>query len=345
MKKFLFILMAAFAITAAAHTTDNGIFDNTYVTVKGGATALTQPINNGYEDWGHSIQAAAGLQIGKWITPHWGAAIDGTMGIRNGSKLGAFQDYGVQVDLPEQVDFMEAYFNKINYVTVSALAKYRIPVGNFNIVAAAGPSWIHGFSYVNDRNDIGTKFQVELNYDINNKFALTFVPEFNYNFTTNYGNQPKFNATTSWYGVMAGITYKIRDGFTECTYAYTQEEVDALNNEINKARAERDARPQVVEKIVEKVIVKNANDADYTVLTFAKGSAELTEVAKNQLAGITGTVDVIGHASPEGAHEFNATLARDRANAVANALRAAGVKVNKVTTAPEFDSRIVEVKK
>lgn len=340
MKKFLFILMAAFAITAAAHTTDNGIFDNTYVTVKGGATALTQPINNGYEDWAHSIQAAAGLQIGKWITPHWGAAIDGTMGIRNGSKLGAFQDYGVHVDLPDWADAAEPYFNKINYVTVSALAKYRIPVGNFNIVAAAGPSWIHGFSYVNDHNDIGTKFQVELNYDINNKFALTLVPEFNYNFTANAGNQPKFNATTSWYGVMAGITYKIRDGFTECTYAYTQEEVDALNATINELRNREPEK--VVERVVEDhVVVKN--NVKYANLLFEKGSAELTAESKAQIAMFDGPIDITGCASPEGSAEFNKKLAQDRANAVAEYAKSIGKQVRSINVGP-LGSRVVTVK-
>lgn len=359
MKKFLCMLMAVIAITASAHVTESKTFDNIDVTLKGGATALTQPVNNGYEDWAHSIQAGTSLQFTKWITPRWGAAIDGTMGIRNGSKIGAFQSYGLDMDLPEQVDFMEAYFNKINYVTVSALAKYRVLPGKFNIVAAAGPSWVHGFSYVNDRNDIGTKFQVELNYEMTERLALTLVPEYNFNFTANYGNQPKFNATTSWYGLMAGITYHMGDKFHECTSQYSQSDIDALNAKLN---AERN-RVGSLQNNLDAANARNAQlerDLDAakkdpgkvagaylngTAILFDKGSAVIPDMYKPALAQVTGDVTVTGSFSPEGEPGFNHELALNRANAVAEFIKAQGkATVKEVKIDSKLCSRVAVVK-
>ena len=349
MKKFfMFMIATVVAFSAFSHTQDTKFFDNTYITVKGGATALTHPQIWGYEDWGHSIQAATSLQVGKWITPHWGAAIDGTMGIKNGSKYGAFQNYGVVVDLPEPLNFAEVYFNKINYVTVSALAKYRIPIGRFNVVAAAGPSWIHGFQHgmignepVTDYNDIGTKFQVELNYDLTDHIQLNLVPEFNYNFTANEGNQPKFNSVTSWYGVMAGLTYNIGGKFQECAYRYTQEDVDALNAKINELQSHQ---PEVVirDHVVEKVI---GGHLDGVTVLFDKGSYVIPESSKHALAMIEGDVDVIGSYSFEGAEDFNHELAMNRAVAVAEFIKAQGkANVKSVTVDSKLGSRVAVVK-
>lgn len=349
MKKFfMFMIATVVAFSAFSHSQDTKFFDNTYITVKGGATALTHPQKWGYEDWGHSIQAATSLQVGKWITPHWGAAIDGTMGIKNGSKYGAFQNYGVFVDLPEPLNFAEVYFNKINYVTVSALAKYRIPVGRFNVVAAAGPSWIHGFQHgmignepVTDYNDIGTKFQVELNYDLTDHIQLNFVPEFNYNFTANEGNQPKFNSVTSWYGVMAGLTYNIGGKFQECTYRYTQEDVDALNAKINELQSRQ---PEVVirDRVVEKTV---GGHLDGVTVLFDKGSYVIPESSKHALAMIEGDVDVIGSYSFEGAEDFNHELAMNRAVAVAEFIKAQGkANVKSVTVDSKLGSRVAVVK-
>lgn len=342
MKKFLSFLMATVvAFTAFSHTTDTKFFDNTYITVKGGATALTHPQKWGYEDWGHSIQAATSLQVGKWITPTWGAAIDGTMGIRNGSKYGAFQSYGIQTDLPEWATPAEAYLNKINYVTVSALAKYRIPMGRFNVVAAAGPSWVHGFSYINDINDIGTKFQVEFNYDLTDRLQLNLVPEFNYNFTANQGNQPKFNSVTSWYGVLAGLTFNMGGKFEECPYTYTQADVDALNAKINELQSRQ---PEVVirDHVVEKVI--NGHLDGLTVL-FDKGSYVIPEVYKHALSMVEGEVNVIGSYSFEGSEDFNNELAKNRAQAVADEIAKSGkAKVKSVTVDNTLGSRVAIVK-
>lgn len=312
MKKIMFIMAALAAMIVSAHTTEQKLFDNTYATVKGGVTALMHPGCNGYENLGHTFEAATGLEIGKWITPHWGFSFDGTNGWTNGSKYGRFQD-----------DYA------VNYVTVAGLVKYNLPVNKFNFVAAAGPQWIHGFKKdAADANNLGAKMKLEVNYNVNNRIAVQAAPELNYNFSPNNGNQPYFDARNAWYGLMLGVTYKFGNEFVECPYRYTQADVDALNAEINDLRARQpEVVTRIVEKEVEKFIIKSATE--YVVL-FNKNSAVLSNEAKSILNCITGDVIVKGGASEDGTVTRNNELSYERAQAVADYLKARNVNVTNV---------------
>ena len=93
MKKFIFTFVAAVvaAFSINAQTLEPSKFiDNTYIRITGGATALTHPGCNGYENWGHTIQGVIGAEVGKWITPKFGVAFEGDFGIRNGSEYGKY---------------------------------------------------------------------------------------------------------------------------------------------------------------------------------------------------------------------------------------------------------------
>ena len=336
MKKFIF--MIAFAVMAMvnvhAQTLEPSSFiDNTYIGVRGGATALTHPnCINGYEDWGHSIESAISLEVGKWITPKFGLSIEGTTGVRNGSKFGAFQK-DLQYNLTGKS-------NTFNYVTVAGLGKFNLMniFGGFKnrpfeMVAAAGPMWVHGFYknsplYSDGRNDLGVKFQVEFNFNLNDKWQFNLIPDFNYNLTNtpSKDSRPNFDERCSWYGVQAGFTYKIGKQFTESPFTHTQEEFNEMNDEINRLRAQE---PKVVEKIVEKEVVKyvNANDC---VVYFAKGSAVLEKDMKNYLLkkiAKGSSVALVGKASPEGSADFNQDLSERRAMTVAEFLTNNGIKV------------------
>lgn len=309
MRKFIFMMAAVAAMVMSAHTTEQKVFDNTYVTLKGGVTALMHPGCNGYENLGHTFEATTSLQVGKWITPHWGMAIDGTNGWRNGSKFGNFQKSNG--------------FYTVNYVTVAALAKYRWQFSKFNMVAAVGPMWIHGFKKdAVDPNDIGTKMQLEFNYDLNSKWQLNVVPELNYNFTTTGGNQPRFDSRNAWYGLMAGVTYKFGNKFNNCDKIYTQTDFDKLNTEINNLRARQ---PEVIERVVEKTIVKEITNE--CVVYFDKNSAILSDVSKATLNNITGNVVIKGGASQDGSLKRNIELSKERAEVVATYLKNRGVNV------------------
>ena len=346
MKRFLSLVVAAVAMfTMNAQTYVAPKFtDNTYVTLRYGVTGLMKPSSlssfnyvggtcgdksNGFA---HSLAQQTELQFGKWVTPRFAVALDGVVSWDTFSSLHKMSDYTVP------------------FITVSALAKYRfVDTNKFAFTTVTGPGWVHGFvknsTGKNDKNDLMAKFQLEFTYKLTDRLDVDVVPELNYNLTRNGANkQPYFDSHDAWYGLNVGITYRLGKQFTECPYRYTHSAVDALNAEINELRARQ---PQVVEKIVEKVIIKEVsakNDIKEANVLFDFDSAQLSNEAKAMLDNITGEVEVIGSASPEGTKTHNAQLAAKRAEAVANYLKARNVKVKNVTADLNIGSRAATVK-
>lgn len=322
MKKFLSLLIAVIAICVNAQTYESPRFiDNTYVRISGGATALTHPRCLGYENWGHSIQAVIGAEVGKWVTPKFGVAFAGDFGILNGSKRGLGTD---------QKAFNG---NRFNYITVTGLVKGNL-TNIFNshsrlveVVAATGPMWIYGFPGKNHHNDFGVKFQAEVNFNVAERLQVNLIPEFNYNLTGLYSRgtneHPRFDSRNSWYGLQVGLTYKIGKQFTEHVCSYSQADVDALNAEINKLRNQK---PSVVE--VEK-IVKVTEPVDTYVVNFDYNSSTLDNVAMAILNDVpaNSNVRIVGEASTPGAKSANDRISKQRAKAVANYLNNRGINV------------------
>lgn len=328
MKKFFSIMIAFVTMfTMNAQTFESSRFiDNTYFRVEGGATALTHPNCHRYDNFGHTIQGVIGAEVGKWITPKFGVAFEGDFGIRNGSEAGKFND--------------EDKAHSFNYINVTGLTKFNVsnifagwnPERKWEFVLATGPMWIHGFPGKNYENDFGVKFKAEINYNATERLQLNLIPEFNYNLTSadgSDGEHPKFDVCNSWYGLKVGVTYKIGNQFTECPYKYTQEDVDALNEQINELRARK---PEVIEKeVIKKVVKKEYIGLDEVIITFEKESSELTDIAKavlNKIIEYSTVVTYIqGDASYDGNAKFNENLANARAESVKKYLEDNGVKV------------------
>lgn len=318
-------IMAMFTMNAQTFESSRFI-DNTYFRVEGGATALTHPGCNKYENWGHTIQGVIGAEVGKWITPKFGVAFEGDFGIRNGSEAGKFND--------------EDKAHSFNYINVTGLTKFNVsnifagwnPNRKVEFVLATGPMWIHGFPGWGYVNDFGIKFKAEVNYNVTERWQLNLIPEFNYNLTgadESTGEHPKFDVCNSWYGLKVGVTYKIGKQFTECPYKYTQADVDALNEQINELRARK---PKVVEKeVIKEVVKKEYIGLDEVIITFEKESSELTDIAKavlNKIIEYSTVVTYIqGDASYDGNAKFNENLANARAESVKKYLEDNGVKV------------------
>lgn len=349
-------LVAMFAMTMTAQTLEQPkFFDNTYVTLKGGASALMHPGCNGYKNFGHSIQGQAALEFGKWITPKFGVGIEGTVGFDNGSRPW----YEGDNTWPWVGNFQGR--NWVNHVDVLALAKFNLNniihgykgyADKVEVVPTVGIGWTHGWVYGLDaegfivhnstqhENNIVTKYAIDVNINLNEKWQINVEPFLNYNLTGNKfptakngwnhtDRNPRFDARTAWWGLNVGVTYKIGKQFTVCPYKYTQYDIDRLNDEINDLR---NRKPEVVTKVqtVEKYITKTVNNADQFVVFFANASTELTEDAKETLdeIGENSIVNVIGSASPDGNANFNATLANQRAEVVKNYLENRGVRVD-----------------
>lgn len=328
MKKFFSIMIAFVAMfTMSAQTYVAPKFtDNTYVTLRYGVTGLMKPSSlssfnyvggtcgdksNGFA---HSLAQQTELQFGKWVTPRFAVALDGVVSWDTFSSLNKMSDYTVP------------------FITVSALAKYRfVDTNKFAFTTVTGPGWVHGFvKNSTDKNDLMAKFQLEFTYKLTDRLDVDVVPELNYNLTRNGANkQPYFDSHDAWYGLNVGITYRLGKQFTECPYKYTQEDVDALNEQINELRARK---PEVIEKeVIKNVVKKEYIGLDEVIITFEKESSELTDIAKavlNKIIEYSTVVTYIqGDASYDGNTKFNENLANARAESVKKYLEDNGVKV------------------
>ena len=340
MKKFIlmFALLLGMAVNMTAQTiVKPATFDNTYVSVRYGVTALMRPGYNKFKNFAHSLAGQSELQFGKYITPKFGVALDGTLG---------WDTYSCK----------KMSKNVVPFVSVAALAKYRVVDFNrFGVVAVAGPGWIHAFDANSnskhfDQNGIFTKFQLEFSYKVTDRVIVDVVPELNCNFTSGkakHDHQPTFDVHNAWYGLNVGLTYKFGNDFQLCDKLYTAAEWNALNEEVNNLRAELAKKPKEVKVVETKVVKETVKDATFLPsVTFERGSAvvgsidDLIKVVK----ATTGTVTLVGSTSPEGPEELNADLATARANAVKKALVKAGVSADRIKTVTTYDAqRAVQV--
>lgn len=354
MRNLIFTIVALFATFSMFGQTveSSKLTDNISIGIRGGATALTNPIKNGYQDWEHSIQGTASLDITKMITPVFGTGIEGQVGFENGSEFGNFQGR-----------------NWINYVNVIANSKFNLnnlfagykgsprPV---ELVAVAGIGWNHGFTYNNmvlkegtrHTNDIMSHYALEFNFNLNDRWQLNIVPEYNFNLTPSKGfkhvNQPCFDHKNSWYGVQAGLTYKFKNSngthnFKLCPYKYTQEEYNTLIEEINSSRSKE---PEVIiqDRIIEKVVYKELPRKLYTI-TFDYNSAEIDTINDDILKSIpaNSVLEIKGESSTPGSKKYNEELSLKRAKVTAKRLEELGHTVKSITGLGETGHQIVNI--
>ena len=357
MKKFIFAMVAMIATMSmyAQHVESQNFIDNTAVSIKGGISGITSYEFNGYDNFGHSLQASVGVGVEKWITPVWGFGIDGTFGITNGSQYGAFQSG-----------------NWFNYVTVMPQVKVNLNnlIAGYNgeprvieVIPTVGFGWIHGFynsssaqyskkgvmrePYNNDKNDLGSKVAIDFRLNVTPRLSVVATPYFAYNLTNAHESkhhkvmlewQPRFDVRNSWYGLEVGVSYRLGNTFKVCNKTHTQAEVDALNAEINELREKLEKKPTTVTVVqyVDKAVVETI-DNNYTVL-FKQGKSDvgdLSDIAK-KLNKTDASITIVGSTSPEGSEKFNRNLALARANAVKDALVKAGVDKDRITVTNEY---------
>lgn len=355
MRNLIFAFIAVFTTLGLfGQTVENSkLFDNISVGIRGGATALTNPIQNGYEDWAHSIQGTASLDITKMITPVFGAGIEGQVGFTNGSEFGNFQG-------PNLVNYVNVIANS-KFNLNNLFAGYKGTCRPVELVAVAGIGWNHGFLYgypevkqlkegTVHTNDIITHYAIEFNFNLNDRWQFNLVPEFNFNLTPSRGfnhvNQPSFDHRNSWYGLQAGLTYKFKNSngthnFSLCPYKYTQDEYDKLMNQINELR---NREPEVEYVEIEKVVYKEVPQKLYTI-TFDYNSAEVDGMNYDILQSIPkgSTLSLEGEASTPGSKDYNDKLSFERANNVAKILTKMGHTINNVTGLGATGRQIVNI--
>lgn len=350
MKKFIFAMVAMVAtMSMYAQTVESSkFFDNTDITFKAGFGLLMHPECNGYTDLAHTMHPTVGIQFSKWVTPKVGFGLEGIFGAKNGVNNGNFNggNWFNYVTVMPQV--------KVNLTNV--FTEYSGTSRAVEFIPTVGFGWVHSFyrstlggpnTYTNDRNDLGTKFSIDVKVNLNKRLSLVATPYLAYNFTngreslpepTNPEAQPRFDSRNAWYGLEVGVSYRLGNTFKVCNKTHTQAEVDALNAEINELREKLENKPQTVTVVqyIDKAVVETV-DNNYTVL-FKQGKSDvgdLSYIAK-KLNKTDASITIVGSTSPEGSEKFNRNLALARANAVKDALVKAGVDKDRITVTNEY---------
>ena len=127
----------------------------------------------------------------------------------------------------------------------------------------------------------------------------------------------------------AGITYKFKnhDGTRGFTYipSYDQEDIDALNEEINKLRQECEKAPKVVTTIDTSKIADDQMANLENIATYLKDNKDIR-------ISITGYAD-----ADTGTPEYNMELSKKRAESVKEVLVKYGVEESRLVVSAEGD--------
>ena len=382
MKKIILTLalLMGVAATQAQSLEQNKFFDNISVTVKGGAIMPFQ----GYAFW-PSARGIFGLEIKKQLTPVFGMGIEGEATINTTSWQKEPNYWGPKS--PNIIDHnMAGLFGTVNLSNL--FGGYKGKPRFFELEGVIGAGWLHAFHrteaanmYGNDYDSWYTKAGANLNFNFGDNRAWTFslkpsvlwdmngdvmqVFRMNERFQrgwedvqqhTAHNGKSQMNANHAAVELEAGITYHFKGSngeryITFCPYKYSQDDIDALNGQINGLRnqlnglqgdldaanarnnqLQRDldaARKAANAKGVNSTEVID-NTAKYmNVLVHFK--VNKTNITADQQPNVervamylknnpTATVDIKGYASTEGPHDNNIRLANGRAEAVKNML-------------------------
>ena len=373
MKKIILtlaLLMGVFAAQAQS-LEQNKFFDNISVTLKGGAIMPFQ----GYAFW-PSARGVFGLEIKKQLTPTFGLGVEGEATINTTSWEKEPMFWGPKS--PNMIDHtLVGMFGTVNLSNLFGGYKGKPRV--FEIEGVFGAGWLHAFHRMESADFYGldydswyTKAGANLNFNFGESRAWTFSLKpavvwdmngdimlgYRYNsrvrnVASPHANASKMNAEHAAVELEAGITYHFKGSngeryITFCPYKYSQDDIDALNGQINGLRnqlnglngeidalkaknnkLQRDLDDCLKQKTPTPGPVTDPNAKYLNVLVHFK--LNKTNITPDQQANVervamylknnpTATVDIKGYASSEGPHDNNIRLANGRAEAVKNML-------------------------
>ena len=385
MKKIILTLALLMGVCAAQAQSleQNKFFDNISVTLKGGAIMPFQ----GYAFW-PSARGIFGLEIKKQLTPVFGLGVEGEATINTTSWEKEPNYWGPKS--PNIIDHtMAGMFGTVNLSNL--FGGYKGIPRAFEIEGVIGAGWLHAFHrnesanvYGNDYNSWYTKAGANLNFNFGESRAWTFslkpaiVWDMNgdimipYRHNTNaraaWNGEPRngksqMNADHAAVELEAGLTYHFMGSngeryITFCPYKYSQDDIDALNGQINGLRNQlnglqgdldaanaRNAQLQrdldAARKPSEPTKPADPNAKYMNVLVHFK--LNKTNITADQQANVErvamylknnpgSTVDIKGYASSEGPHDNNIRLADGRAEAVKNMLiNKYGIDASRIT--------------
>jgi len=336
-KTVIFAALAFAAMSASAQALEQPkFFDNWSIGLDGG---VTTPLT--HHAFFGSMRGLVGLHIDKQITPAFKLGVEGQFGVNTSSWEGPHSTTA----------FDNSYVGTYGAVDLFNLfGGYKCEGRPFSIEAVAGAGW--GHNYVNDGNGYDanyfvTKAGLNFNFNVNKNLTVSVSPYVAWNMNGKYAGQSptNYNANYATFNLQAGLTYHFGPGF-QCVKPYNQAEIDALNGQINDLRAQLDAcnananawqtkaeglakelaacmsrKPEVV-----KEVSNNLNSVRYVF--FRIGSSVITADQQPNVEMIASflknhknsKVIVKGYASQDGPLDVNIKLAKNRAQAVKDAL-------------------------
>jgi len=348
--------MAATMLTAtvsAQSIMQSKFTDNWYIGLNGGVATKT----TGHDSWLKDLDPNFGLRIGKNITPVFGLAVESNAYLSNKPWPSI------------RTAIRATNTSLLGTVNLNNLfGGYKGEPRAFELVAVYGLGWMHTFGVhgthqtaydltkISHMNRMTSKVALDFVFNLGTAKAWQFYiePSITYAFlgskshktaqatygyrTETSGDQPVYNLDNSFVQLNAGIVYKFGNSngthnFKLCDKLYTQADIDALNDEINRLRNRPAEVREVVKEVPAQQVVREVKVEDLVFVTFAQGKSELTADAKKALNEVKEGkhVQIVGTASPEGSAELNQRLSEARANVVADYLKGRGVVVDEAT--------------
>lgn len=350
MKK-IFTFFAALAITVMA-TAQNyeyvGPFGMPYVNLNAGAV---MPLSNFKDFNANAIAPAAGLELGTYVTPVWGASVEG---------VAAFSLPKTD-DKPLVGEHLVLGNGKVNLSNL--LAGYNGYPRRVEFVLVAGAGWKRDYWKVpaneesvdytlahRDGMVYNTGAEININLGQTRAWQVSVRPSVIWGHDAE--NQFGFNPANAQARLNVGFTYKFGNrrvkshNFVTNDYAVSQHDYDVLAaryDECSKKASETIEK----EVLVEKPVFKEVETLSYfgeTYITFPIGKYTLSEEGKSILAQLakhvssTTCVYVIGSAdSKTGTEKRNNVLAEKRAQVVKDELVKLGVPEKDVITDTTID--------
>ena len=339
MKKLVLLFAAAtMAVSLSAQTVEESkVFDNIYVGINGGVATKTTG-----NRWLSNLNPNAGIRVGRWFTPVFGLAVEGSAYFNDraaGQHSSIFGAYAGNTHTT--VTFVNtSLLGTVNFSNL--FGGYKGTPRAFEVAGVYGMGWAHAFGCGGHRADaLTSKAGVDFAYNFGSdkQWQVYVEPSITWALCGNrdLGYNGAYNLDKSFVQLNAGVVYKFKNSNGTHNFKiarlYDQAEVDALQAQINELR---NRKPEVIEKVVEKPveIVKEVNVAnDLIFVTFAQGKSVLTADAKKALDEVAEGkhVQIIGTASPEGSKALNDKLSQARADVVADYLKARGVVIDEAT--------------
>ena len=354
MKKFISFFVAlvmAFTMANAQAVESSKFFENTYVTVTGGAITTTHTGGQAFF-WGGAknivkgVRPFAGVEFGKYVTPVVGFSIEG---------LVMFKTTGSNTFVDQSNVIGNLKFNLSNWFSGYPGQPRRVEV-----VFVPGLGWGHDYgNVVYDRNYLTYNLGAELNVNLGKDRAwqVNVKPVVMWN---NYGT-PAGNVLTPTLSHMqarlqVGLTYKFGSrskkshNFVLCPYPVTTTDCQVTRPRIkaleNPGSVIKEAVKEVVKEVVVEKIVYTEVYSPNVYITFASDSYTLDKAEYARLAAFASElpnevpVYLLGSADTKyGERSYNEQLALKRANTVKNTLvKDFGVDESRIVVATTLDA-------